>query len=300
MTKRTITIKGSKEIQMNNNQAKGTSRRDFIKMGGLVAAAAAVPAIIGGAANAESPVVGKKWGMVIDLQRCVGCGACAIACKNENNVQANVAWASRIKRTTGTFPNTRYEYMPTLCNHCAKAPCVKGCPTKAMHKIEGNITSHDPGKCIGCGYCIINCPYGVIHFNGHKPQIEWYNEDSTIEGGTSSPAELTRQVNGTVIPYYNPARELSTPGTGLRRSGAIEKCGFCDHRIAKGERPYCVESCPANARIFGDLNDPDSDVSKLLVKFHGYRLKEDLGTEPKIYYIREFNPAKYAGTKGSV
>lgn len=285
---------------MGKTEVKETSRRDFIKLGGMAAAAAMVPAVIASAAEVESPAQGKKYGMIIDLQKCVGCGACAISCKNENNVQDNVAWASRIKRTTGKFPNVRYEYMPTLCNHCAKAPCVKGCPTRAMHKIDGGITAHDPGKCIGCAYCIINCPYGVIHFNEHKPHPRWDNNESVIEGGTASPIGVTEKVGGTVIPYYNPARELSTPGTGLRRSGAVEKCGLCSHRLVKGERPYCVESCPANARIFGDLNDPNSDVSKLLVKFRGYRLKEDLGTEPKVYYIREFNPADYERTKGSV
>src|SRR3989338_8852171 len=131
---------------MSKSELKETSRRDFLKIGGMVAAAAMVPAAIANAAESGTPTTGKKYGMIIDLQKCVGCGACAISCKNENNVQDNVAWASRIKRTTGKFPNVRYEYMPTLCNHCAKAPCVKGCPTRAMHKIEGDITAHDPGK----------------------------------------------------------------------------------------------------------------------------------------------------------
>ncbi len=285
---------------MTIGKSESISRRDFLKFGGLGVAAAVVPSVIGDVASAQSPVSGKKLIMVIDLQRCVGCGACVIACKNENNVQENVAWASRITRTTGKFPNVRYEYIPTLCNHCAEAPCVKGCPTGAMRKIDGGITANDPNKCIGCRYCIINCPYGVIHFNEHEPHESWKSDKPLLEGITASPSEVTRKVSGTVIPYYNPAREMANPGTGLRRRGVIEKCGFCHHRVYNGQLPYCVEACPANARVFGDLNDPGSEVSRLLTKFRGWRLKEDLGTEPKIYYIREFNPANYERTKGSV
>ncbi|UCE20504.1 MAG: 4Fe-4S dicluster domain-containing protein [Gemmatimonadota bacterium] len=238
--------------------------------------------------------------MVIDLRRCVGCGACMIACKNENNVQENVAWASRISRTVGRFPYPKYEYMPTLCNHCEKAPCVKGCPTGAMHKADGDITMHSPGKCIGCRYCITNCPYGVIHFNEEGKHRFWSNDKPLIENGTASAREVTQKARGRVLPYYNPARELSNPGTGIRRKGIVEKCTFCDHRLIKGELPYCVEACPTDARIFGDLNDPNSEVNQILSKFNSRRLKEDLGTEPKVFYVREFNQGSYEKTKGMV
>jgi molybdopterin-containing oxidoreductase family iron-sulfur binding subunit len=282
---------------------KEISRRDFLKIGGLGVTAVAVPIISGGLVHAEggnSSLSGKKLAMVIDLQRCVGCGACVIACKNENNVKDGVAWASRISRTTGQFPDVKYEYIPTLCNHCEKAPCVTGCPTRAMHKADGNITMHDPDKCIGCRYCIINCPYGVIHFNEEEAHRFWSNAKPLIENGTSSPAEVTQQVGGTVIPYYNPARELSNPGTGIRRKGIVEKCTLCDHRVVKGEIPYCVEACPANARIFGDLNDPNSEVNRILGRYRSWRLKENLGTEPKVFYVRDFNLGDYETTKGSV
>ena len=282
---------------------KEISRRDFLKIGGLGVATVAVPIVTGGLVHAEegnSPLSGKRLAMVIDLQRCVGCGACVIACKNENNVKQDVAWASRISRTVGQFPNVKYEYIPTLCNHCEKAPCVTGCPTGAMHKADGDITMHDPDKCIGCRYCIINCPYGVIQFNEEEVHRFWSNDKPLIEGGTPSASEVTQTVGGRVLPYYNPARELSNPGTGIRRRGIVEKCTLCDHRVVKGELPYCVEACPANARIFGDLNDPNSEVSKILSKFHSWRLKEDLGTEPKVFYVREFNQGSYERTKGSV
>ena len=276
------------------------SRRDFLEVSGLGVAAAVVPVVMGGMAKAQTSISGKKLAMVIDLQRCVGCGGCVIACKNENNVKQDVVWASRISRTVGQFPNVKYEYIPTLCNHCEKAPCVKGCPTRAMHKADGDITMHDPDKCIGCRYCIINCPYGVIHFNEEEVHHFWSNDKPLIEGGTPSASEVTQKVGGRVLPYYNPARELSKPGTGIRRRGIVEKCTLCDHRVVKGELPYCVEACPANARIFGDLNDPNSEVNKILSRFHSWRLKEELGTEPKVFYVREFNQGSYEGTKGSV
>jgi molybdopterin-containing oxidoreductase family iron-sulfur binding subunit len=282
---------------------KEISRRDFLKYGGMGVAAVTVGTMAGGLKTAEgqdSALEGKQLAMVIDLQRCVGCGGCVIACKNENNVKDGVAWASRITKTTGRFPDVKYEYVPTLCNHCQRAPCVAGCPTAAMHKAAGGITMHNPDKCIGCRYCIVNCPYGVIFFNDEAEHPFWRDNKPTIAGGTPSPAEVTKKVNSREIPYYNPARELSKKGTGIRRRGVVEKCTFCDHRVVKGELPYCVEACPANARIFGDLNDPNSDVSKILNHFTAWRLKEEQGTQPKVYYVRSFNPGTHRSTKGSV
>jgi len=282
---------------------KEISRRDFLKYGGLGVAAAMVPVVTSGLVNADSGdaiLEGKRLAMVIDLQKCVGCGACVIGCKNENNVKDGIAWASRIVRTSGKFPNVKYEYTPTLCNHCWNAPCVAGCPTAAMHKAGGGITMHDPDRCIGCRYCIINCPYGVIHFNDEEEHPFWSDETHAIEDGTPSAAEVVEKVNGREIPYYNPARELSRKGTGIRRRGIVEKCTFCDHRVVKGELPYCVEVCPANARIFGDLDDPNSEVNQILGRFPAYRLKEELGTSPRVYYVRSFNPGTYNSTKGSV
>ena len=117
-----------------------------------------------------------RYAMVIDLQRCVGCGSCSISCRNENNVTEGIYWSHKITETSGIFPNVRYHYLPTLCNHCTNAPCVTGCPTQAMHKLDNGITMHDPKKCIGCRYCMINCPYGVIYFN-------WKKAHSIVERG---------------------------------------------------------------------------------------------------------------------
>jgi len=286
---------------MEKSSNVGISRRDFLKIGSLgIAGVTVLPIVAGQAAQASITFDGKKLAMVIDLQRCTACGSCRIACKNENNVQGNVFWASNISQTTGKFPNVRYEYIPTLCNHCEKAPCVSGCPTGAMHKIAGDITMHDPAKCIGCRYCIVNCPYGVIHFNEAETHEFWRNNKPLMAGVTPSAVEVTQEVGGTVIPYYNPERELSRKGTGLRHKGVVEKCTLCDHRVTKGELPYCVEACPANARIFGDLNDPNSEVSSIIGKFRPWRLKEGLGTEPKVFYVRNFTGGSHAKSKGTI
>lgn len=293
-------VKGA-QIVMKKSLNRKITRRDFLKISSAgVAGAAVLPIITDQISQASSPLDGKRLAMVIDLQRCVGCGACIIGCKNGNNVQGDVFWASRIIKTIGKFPNVRYEYIPTLCNQCDKAPCVKGCPTGALHKIAGDITMHDPAKCIGCRYCIANCPYGVIHFNDGQTHKFWRDTEPLIPGITSSAAEVTDQVGGTVIPFYNPERELSRKGTGLRYKGVVEKCTLCEHILVKGELPYCVEACPANARIFGDLNDPASEVNQILGKFRPWRLKEEQGTEPKVFYVRSFTSGSHAKSKGSI
>ena len=240
-----------------------------------------------------------KFAMVIDLQRCVGCGGCSIACRNENNVSEGIYWSSKITETSGTFPNVRYHYRPTLCNHCSNAPCVTGCPTKAMYKMDNGITMHDPKKCIGCRYCMYNCPYEVIYFNWQNPHKFWKDDRSVIAGGTISPQEMARKINGGKrTPYSNPERAQTLPET--RPKGVVEKCTFCDHRIKDGKIPYCVEACPSDARVFGELEKPDSKVSRLLGKYKPDRLKERLGTRPNVYYIRSFNPAHYERTKGGI
>jgi molybdopterin-containing oxidoreductase family iron-sulfur binding subunit len=167
-----------------------------------------------------------------------------------------------------------------------------------MHKLKNGVTMHDPKKCIGCKYCEFNCPYGVIYFNWEKPHKFWSDDESLIDGCTSSPKDEVQKINAKEIPYYNPERESTLPG--IRPKGVVEKCTFCDHRLRKGKLPRCVEACPADARIFGDVSDPKSAVSVLLGKFRPHRLREQLGTEPHVFYIRDFNPAQYKQTKGGV
>jgi molybdopterin-containing oxidoreductase family iron-sulfur binding subunit len=276
---------------------KKVSRRDFLRAGGAGAA------VLAGAQTASASVTllkGKRLAMVIDMQRCTGCGGCVISCKSENNVQRGNAWAGRKIKTVGKFPNVRFEFIPTLCNQCENAPCVKGCPTGAMHKGYGNITMHTPKKCIGCKTCMAMCPYDVISRHYDDPHPHWRSNDVLMKDCTSSSKEVTTKVKGNVIPYYNDAREKSTPGSGLRYKGIVEKCTLCDHRVNKGLLPHCVNSCPANARVMGDLNNPNSAASKMLAKYRPWRLKEHLGTEPKVFYVRSFNPGASTNTKGSV
>jgi molybdopterin-containing oxidoreductase family iron-sulfur binding subunit len=169
-----------------------------------------------------------------------------------------------------------------------------------MHKGYGNITMHTPEKCIGCKTCMVMCPYDVISRHYETPHSNWRSNEALIKDCTSSPKEVTNKVKGNVIPYYNDVREESTKGSGLRYKGIVEKCTLCDHRVKKGLLPHCVLSCPADARVMGDLNDPNSAASKLLAKYRPWRLKEHLGTEPKVFYIRSFNPSASRRTKGSV
>lgn len=250
------------------------------------------------AANLENDDV--DLGMVIDLQRCVGCEACNIACKNENNLQEGVAYSSRITRTEGEFPNVSYEYIPTLCNQCRDAPCADGCPTSALEKGEGGITIQNPDQCIGCKYCMVNCPYDEIHLNKEDPHPFWRDQTAAIDGGTSSPQEVKDAVGveEDAPPYYNPNREVDPSEHPTRYKGIVEKCNFCIHRLREDELPACVEECPADARIFGDLNDPDSKVSEILGKYGSEVLKPAEGTDPKVKYVREYNGGGYEPGKG--
>ncbi|MGB5198565.1 MAG: 4Fe-4S dicluster domain-containing protein [Sedimenticolaceae bacterium] len=228
----------------------------------------------------------KRYGMVIDLHRCVGCAACDIACKSENNVSHEFHWSNHILETTGAFPNVRYRYIPTLCNHCENAPCVHNCPTTAMYKSADGLTLHDADKCIGCRLCQLACPYGVIYFNDKAPFSQFDNDDAPAIPECTSTGQEVALRTGVPIPYYNPARATTYPG--VRPQGIVEKCTFCDHRLAQGELPWCVESCPTEARIFGDLNDPESAPRKALSKYAPRVLQKEKGTKPRVFYVRDF------------
>lgn len=228
----------------------------------------------------------KRYAMVIDLHRCVGCAACDIACKRENNVPHSFAWSNHIIETTGSFPDTRYRYIPTLCNHCDDAPCVANCPTTAMHKDKNGLTLHNPDKCIGCRACQLACPYNVIYFNDKEPhRLIRDDREPAIAGATSTGPEVAERA-GVPLPVYNPTRE--TTYAGIRPKGIIEKCTFCDHRLACDKLPACVEACPADARIFGDKNDRSSDVARSLAKYAPKILQPEKGTKPNVYYVRDY------------
>jgi Fe-S-cluster-containing dehydrogenase component len=248
-----------------------------------------------------------QFGMVVDLQRCVGCGACALACKAENNTRARTGgqshnWLDFLLKTEGVFPDTVHTAMPVMCNHCTDAPCVAVCPVtpKAMFKTPEGVTLHDPDLCIGCRLCQNACPYStdeldqaslegetysVISFNRHEADVrpEWSDETAMIPGVTSSGIE-TAEAAGATPPTAN-----QFTGGDAHKAGVVGKCTFCHHRTSNGLQPACVEVCPSKALIFGDQDDPESDIAKVLKAQESFRLQEEKGTKPNVHYIGKYS-----------
>lgn len=255
-------------------------RRGFCKLAGLgalgLAGAAAAKAAASvrdaqGSATAEvaEPILGKRWAMVVDLQACrkeEGCRDCIVACHRAHNVPTfehpkdEVKWIWK-EPYAEAFPNQHHDYMqpdlqhePTLvfCNHCDDPPCTRVCPTQATWKREDGIVMMDWHRCIGCRYCIVACPYGSRSFNWRDP------------------GPFIKDVHA----------DFPT-----RSRGVVEKCTFCPERLARGRLPACVEACTDRCLIFGDLEDADSEVRKMLRKRHAIRRRAGLGTQPEVYYL---------------
>ncbi len=251
-----------------------------------------------------------RYGMVIDLQKCVSCGCCSFACKAENNTRTRAKgqshnWADFVMKTEGKFPNATHVVMPVLCNHCTDAPCVEACPVtpKAMFKTPEGITMHNDELCIGCRACQDACPYShaelddrslagetysVISFNpfDEDTQPRWADKSAMIPGCTASGADTARMA-GAAIPALN--QFVAGDVDAIRRAGVVEKCTFCYHRTSNGLQPACVEVCPAQARIFGDQDDPNSEIAKVLKTEKAFRLQEDKRTRPNVHYIRKYS-----------
>ena len=251
-----------------------------------------------------------RYGMVIDLARCVGCGACAFACKAENNTRTrgngqSFNWADFVMKTEGSFPNVTHWVMPVLCNHCSDAPCVKVCPVKgkAMYKTPEGITMYDSDKCVGCRQCQEACPYShteldgrslegetysVISFNNGDDPLHpyWADKSVAIPGCTSSGAEVAART-GVAMPTLNQYKGTEVPA--VRGTDTVEKCTFCHHRVTNGLQPACVEVCPSQARIFGDQEDPKSTIAQILATERSFRLQEDKGTKPNVHYIGKYS-----------
>jgi len=198
-----------------------------------------------------------RYGMVIDLGRCVGCQACSLGCKAVNGTPPGVFWCKVLLGEEGKFPATRRTMLPLQCMHCQNAPCVQVCPTGASYKRPDGIVAVDYDKCMGCKYCETACPYDARTL---VEEIKPYFP----EFGPTLYEEMMYQKH---------------------QEGVVEKCNFCMERVDKGEEPKCVETCIAYARTFGDLDDPNSEVSRLLVTRRGHQLLPELGTEPSIYYL---------------
>jgi Fe-S-cluster-containing dehydrogenase component len=212
-----------------------------------------------------------RYGMVIDLKRCVGCYACVMACKQEHFLPSGVTWAKLLTKETGTYPNITKSTYPILCNHCAEAACVKVCPTNATHRLEDGVVVVDADKCVGCRYCVVACPY----------QVRTYT------------AEEKEYFPGQGFTEFEKLRKKLYPN----KTKVVSKCNFCHERIYAGlkkglkpgvEReatPACVNICPAKARIFGDLDDPDSEVSRLIRRKRATALHPEYETEPSVFYV---------------
>lgn len=203
-----------------------------------------------------------RYGMVIDLKRCSGCRTCSVLCKVANNLPKDIWWnrvltvgGNFVDTVGGTYENPELAHIPVNCQHCANPACVKACPVGATYKRKDGIVVQDYDKCIGCRMCMVACPYNARSFNWKKPE---YAADYPF-GDSDSPEH-----------QYN----------------VVEKCSFCVHRLDKGESPACMELCTARARWFGDLDDPDSEVSKKLKGRKYIRLLEEKGTDPSVYYLK--------------
>lgn len=222
-----------------------------------------------------------RFGMVVDLDRCNGCEACVVACYAENNlpvvgpadcaVSRAFSWIRIERYVEGEYPNVKTGFIPIMCQQCGKAPCETGCPVYATYHNQDGLNVQVYNRCVGTFTCATYCPYDVRRFNwrSYKPE-----------------APLDEQLN---------------PDVTVREMGVMEKCTFCIQRIvaakdkAKDEgrgvrdgdvRPACVQSCPPGALVFGDLNDPSSEVSKLAKSPRRYRLLEELNTDPSVIYLK--------------
>lgn len=199
-----------------------------------------------------------RYGMVIDLTRCVGCNSCTVACKQANATPPGVLFTRVFIEERGTYPNTHLEFLPVICNHCNDAPCVDVCPTGATQKLADGRVTIDQSKCLGCRSCMVACAYNARYFAYSDP------EPNFPEMG------------------YTPYEEVRYADN---RVGTVMKCDFCPDRVAEEGEPACVAACPCEARIFGDLDDPDSAVSRLIAESDAKQLHPELGTDPSVYYL---------------
>jgi len=225
------------------------------------------------------PVDQRRWVMVIDLRKCVGCHACTIACVAENKLPPGVVYRPVLEEEIGSYPNVSRRFLPKPCMQCDQPPCVPVCPVSATYKDENGVVVIDYDQCIGCRYCITACPYAsrTFDFGGTytlaTPQVE-----GIIIGREIADA-YERAANFEYLERRARTRRGASP------EGNVRKCHFCLHRLAEGMLPACTTTCIGRATFFGDANDPESLVAELIGSPNVMRLKEDLGTEPRVYYL---------------
>jgi Fe-S-cluster-containing dehydrogenase component len=244
------------------------NRRQFMQAAGAAGAAAAaigVSQALGARASEGGEPSPHRWAMVIDQAKCIGCGYCVHACRATNDVRHGMEWNVLLEDVSVAGEPV---YLPRPCMHCEHPPCAEVCPVGATYRRPDGVVMMDYDRCIGCRYCEVACPYDARVFN-------W----EAFEG----PNEC--------VP------EWGTPEVPRRPRGVPEKCSFCVQRLDRAAElgltpgvdyaatPACVNACPVGARVFGDLNDPESQVSRWLRDNKSVRLREDLGTAPRVYYL---------------
>ena len=233
----------------------------------------------------------RKWAMVVDIDRCTGCQACVAACQAENNIPINEEkdflsrrakqWIRIDRVWEGEWPNVKARFIPILCQHCENAPCEPVCPVYATYHNNQGLNVQVYNRCVGTRYCANNCPYQVRFFNFYDP--EW-------------PSTLWNQLN---------------PDVTVRSRGIMEKCTFCVQRIRRAERtiegqrgeeindqtlkegnfmPACVNACPTDTLVFGNINDPNSQVSIMSNDPRQYKLLDHIGTAPNVIYLKKVDP----------
>jgi Fe-S-cluster-containing dehydrogenase component len=227
------------------------------------------------------PMNARKWGMVIDTRKCVGCHACTVGCSMENKLPPGVVYRPVIDTEIGTYPNVTRKFLPRPCMQCENPPCVPVCPVNATFKRPDGIVAIDYNACIGCRYCITACPYQARTFDFGA---NWTQNAPSGQAGALAESTATgyeRQANFEYGEDWTRAEGV-VPQSPV---GNTRKCTFCAHRLDKGMLPTCATTCIGRATYFGDLNDPTSLVSEMIARNNATRLKEDLGTEPKVYYL---------------
>ncbi len=220
-----------------------------------------------------------SWVMVIDQAKCAGCHACTVACVSENHLPPGVVYRPVLEEETGRYPHVRRRFLPRPCMQCQNPPCVRVCPVTATWKDAQGVTVVDYEKCIGCRYCLAACPYGARTSDFG----EWYTKGTPeLAGKLVGRQACANGYEVAAAPEYGRA----WPGRGKGSPiGNARKCHFCLHRIALGMLPACVSACIGRATYFGDRNDSGSMVAALLGSPRAHRLKEDLGTDPAVYYL---------------
>ena len=227
------------------------------------------------------PMSARKWGMVIDTRKCVGCHACTVGCSMENKLPPGVVYRPVIDTEVGTYPNVTRKFLPRPCMQCENPPCVPVCPVNATFKRPDGIVAIDYNACIGCRYCITACPYQARTFDFGA---NWTQNAANGQAGALAASVATGYEQQ---PNFEYGEDWTRADGVVPQSpvGNTRKCTFCAHRLDKGMLPMCTTTCIGRATFFGDLNDPTSLVSELIARNNATRLKEDLGTEPKVYYL---------------